>query len=508
MLKRLIKKDKNEELEQILEEKNIDVQAKNLLQGILYKLEVSYKDYQKVKGINETKEQYVDELLSNVKKKCNNIRVIKISQKVEDEELETELKKNKFYVGEKEIVSYPIERKLLYAIEKKSNNKKILNNKYGEATIAVSDFINTGKNIDRVEALRDFNGWSWTTVRKEMENIEANLIYQILQILYGKDFLDNWCKDKDGIIDYFEVMISDGKKYGETEIANIKELLVKIAVINNIRENKEFSEYISTKLRKIRKELKNYEDSETNIERISEKKKQAMKQLKDIENTLGQKARLIAEYEKRNREVSVEKNIFNINVLKRELNEKKIKLLNEISEYNYLLNPMNYMNEKTKLEGERNRLDVKKVTIKQREELLISFINSFLQCFNSKIRECVVQEEILRLIYQLRYFICLPFNEEKDIKNVKVLEKNIEKTERLLVKKAIEQKIITNVPFEVMKHVFETRIIILEELYYKIIKVNEEYYVQIFDENVSEEEFKINPIEGKMKLNKKTKIFI
>ena len=49
MLKKIIKKDKNEELERILDGKNIDEQAKNLLQGILYKIEVSYKDYQKAK---------------------------------------------------------------------------------------------------------------------------------------------------------------------------------------------------------------------------------------------------------------------------------------------------------------------------------------------------------------------------------------------------------------------------------------------------------------------------
>ena len=40
-----------------LDEKQIDEQARNLLQGILYKIEVSYKDYQKVKAIEQTEEQ-------------------------------------------------------------------------------------------------------------------------------------------------------------------------------------------------------------------------------------------------------------------------------------------------------------------------------------------------------------------------------------------------------------------------------------------------------------------
>ena len=215
MFKKIIKKDKNEELERILEQKQIDEQAKNLLQGILYKIEVSYKDYQKTKAIDQTEEQYVDKFIENIRKNCNKIQVIKVSKKIEDEQLEKEKKNKKFHIGEQETISYPIEEKLLYAVEKKSSNKKILNNKYEEATIAVSDFINAGKNIDRLEVLRDFNGWSWTTIKKEIENIDANLIYQMLQIIFGKEFMDNWIQDKDGIIDYFEVMTNEGKKYGK-----------------------------------------------------------------------------------------------------------------------------------------------------------------------------------------------------------------------------------------------------------------------------------------------------
>ena len=88
MFKKIIKKDKNEELERILDGKQIDEQARNLLQGILYKIEVSYKDYQKVKAIEQTEEQYVDELIMNIKKNCNKIQVVKVSQKLEDEELD------------------------------------------------------------------------------------------------------------------------------------------------------------------------------------------------------------------------------------------------------------------------------------------------------------------------------------------------------------------------------------------------------------------------------------
>ncbi|MEI3402005.1 MAG: hypothetical protein V8R51_06745 [Clostridia bacterium] len=47
----------------------------------------------------------------------------------------------------------------------------------------------------------------------------------------------------------------------------------------------------------------------------------------------------------------------------------------------------------------------------------------------------------------------------------------------------------------------------MENLYYKITIEADKYYIQIFDENVSEEKFEIKQIE-KTKKNKKIKIFI
>ena len=58
-----------------------------------------------------------------------------------------------------------------------------------------------------------------------------------------------------------------------------------------------------------------------------------------------------------------------------------------------------------------------------------------------------------------------------------------------------------------MQHILETRIIVLEELYYKVEQEEEKYYVQIFDENITEEKIEIKSI-GKTKINKKIKIFM
>ena len=508
MLEKIIKKDRNQELEKILEQKNIDEQARNFLQGILYKIEVSYKDYQKVKGKKQTEEKYVKEILENIDKKCNKITIVQLSQILEDKKIQSELEKNKFYIGEKEIVSYPIEEKILYAIEKKSNNKKILNNKYEELTIAISDLINAGKNMDRIEVLRDFNGWSWTTIKKEIENIEANLIYQTLQIVLGEKFLENWCQDKDGIIDYLEVFMEEmRKKYGENIANKQKDLLVKIAIANTVKKNKEYAQYISKKIKKIDEEIAYFENTKERVGQMTESKKQLLQELNEIEKILGQDVKLKVEYEKRNVEASIHKKIFNIRVFKNQLENKKQQLLDEIEKNNYLLNPSNYIEEKSKLIDQKELLQNANLSQKQLEELLIEFLENFLESFKILIEKTQDEEEITKLIYKFRYFMLLPLNLKKCIKDIEQLKTNIIDTEKKLVQKAIKKKVIVDLPFEIMEHVLETRIIILEELYYKITSRSEKYYVQIFDENISEEKFEITPPE-KTKINKKIKIFI
>ena len=503
----LIKKDKNAELEKILAQKKVNEQAKNLLQGILYKIEVSNKDYQKVKAKKQTEEKYVEQLIKNIDKKCSKISVVKLSQKLVDEEIQKQLEKKKYYVGE-EIVSYPIEGQILYAVEKKSRYEKILNNKYEDVTIAVSDMINEGKNMDRTEVLRDFNGWSWNTLSKEIENIEANLIYQILQIMLGEEFLDNWCEDKDGIIDYLEQFMEETtQKFGEKLANNQKELLIKIAIANTAKVKIQFAEKITQQIQQINHEIQKYDDTKQKIIEISNHKKQLLQELNKIEMITGQEHKLKEEFEKRNEDAPINKKIFSIKVFKNKLYSQKQELLEQIEKNTYLLNPSNYVEEKNKLIAKKEQLQYAEVSQEQLEEMLIEFVENFLKCFRILIKKANDKETLIRLIYQYRYFMQIPFNLEKNIKDVEKLQKNIIGIEDKLVEKAIVNKVILDLPIEIMRHLFRSRIIILEDLYYIITKETDKYYVQIFDENISEEKFEME-FKEKTKINKKIKIFI
>ena len=63
-----------------------------------------------------------------------------------------------------------------------------------------------------VEPLRDFNGYSWTSIIDEIESIDHNLVYQNLRILVGYQFLDKWVRKNEFIIDYFDLFKEELEK--------------------------------------------------------------------------------------------------------------------------------------------------------------------------------------------------------------------------------------------------------------------------------------------------------
>ena len=87
------------------------------------------------------------------------------------------------------------------------------------------------------------------------------------------------------------------------------------------------------------------------------------------------------------------------------------------------------------------------------------------------------------------------------------------------MRKAEELKVLNQLSkdeeknYQILKNIFETRSINLNELYIKIVRENEKYYLQIFDENAFEEKIELKLFEQAskeeipMKLNKKVKIF-
>ena len=210
LLEKIVKKDFNNELEIVLEQKEFSEDAKSILLNILYKIETAYKDIETVKPDIFSKDEYILKLIWTIKQQCSSIKLVRM-----DDENSRIPENGTFFIDKekKEIECYPIERKILYAIWKMGKKERIMKSNNFLIDTALSDFLNIGNAIDLVEPLRDFNGYSWSTLFTELESIEHYLIYQNLRMLVGNKFLTDWIYHQENLIDYYTSLTEKlGKK--------------------------------------------------------------------------------------------------------------------------------------------------------------------------------------------------------------------------------------------------------------------------------------------------------
>ncbi len=518
-LDKIVKKDYNNELEKILEDKYFNENVKNILLNILYKIETAYKDYEKVKPNVPSKEEFIENIIEGIKNNCDTIKIVKLNSK------ESQLLGNRTFLVDKEkkrIICYPIERKVLYCLSKINKNEQIIKDKYSIISKTLSDLINVGNNIDTVEPMRDFNGYSWTTIPREIESIYHNLAYQNMRILVGYKFLDSWIKNSHFIIDYYESFQNRlEKKYGKQKQEKLIELFEKLSVLLAFRYNKKLNTWLQKEKKETEARVAKIENNQKFIQEITKEKQELEKQIKKIDETINNKADLQEEYERRNENLPLQEKIFSIRILSKMMMDERKEKIKRIEKLNILLNPQKfiaYKEEVTKRNGylkilETNNLDE---TI---EIYMLDLQKTFLQYYRKNIEKVDNKQEIMKDIYEFRYYCLLPFNQEKLIYQIEELQNEIEETQMLLIEKANNLKVIDEfskekqMNLDILKNIFYVRVINLEDLYIKCTKEKEKYYIQLFDENVFEEKIEINSIgnlnkkELAFKMNKKIKIF-
>ena len=130
------------------------------------------------------------------------------------------------------------------------------------------------------------------------------------------------------------------------------------------------------------------------------------------------------------------------------------------------------------------------------------------------INKAETKQEIEKVIYNFRYYLLLPYDYENTIQDIEKLQSQIDEVRTVLIDKAIDLKAIQRMStdketnYEILKNIFNVRIIKLEDAYLKITKEKDKYFVQIFDENVFEEKIEISkPKDLEIKLNKKVSIW-
>ena len=516
---KIVKKNYNDELEEVLEKKYFAENVKSTLLSILYRIEAAYKDYEQVKQNVESKEEFIQNIIDIIEKNCEDIKLVRPNS--EESKM---LGKKTFSVekNKKRIICYPIERKLLYAIAKIGKNSKIIKSEYFLIDKTLSDLINTGNNINMVEPLRDFNGYSWTTIPREIESIPHNLIYQNLRMLVGYQFLCEWIENKEFIIDYMEMFKETlVKTYNEENAEEIVKLLEEISILLAIRFNSKIKDKIKKEKIEIEDKLYEIQDNQKFIQVKTNEKRKIAEEIKNIDETLNNKELLQKEYEKRNENLPLEKKIFSSRVLSQIMSKEREEKIDKIEEINKILRPQDFVEYKNRLEEKEKYLkylDIENIE-KEIEKSLIKFQEEFIKCFKIKVEKAQTKQEIVKLIYELRYYNLLPYTDQKNICQIREIQKQLDELKNLLLKKAYKKKVTEQfakrdeIHYELLKNIFDIRVINLEDLYIKVIKEKEKYYIQLFDENIFEEKIEIQNSENitkkelEIRLNKKVKIF-
>lgn len=514
LLEKIVKKDYNNELEKILEQKQFGENVKSTLLSILYKIEAAYKDLETVKKDVETKDEYISNILDIIENDCNSIKIIKMNDE------ENKIPGNKTYIinkEKKEIIAYPIERKLLYAIAKIGKKDKIIKDDYFIINETLSNLINVGNNINIVETLRDFNGYSWTNIPQEIESIDHNLIYQNLRIIVGYKFLNKWIKNNEFIIDYFELFKDELEdKYGKENKNKFIDILLKISILLSIKFNSIEKENLIKIKEEIEEELNKTQDKELFVENITNKKLEISEKIKEIDTIINNKGLLQEEYIKRNEKLPLESKIFSMRILSQIMEKERDKYFKELERLNQLINPQNFIKYKKEIEEKYKYLKIldSENIEKELDKFKIQLQKIFLGMIKININKAEIKQEIEKIIYNFRYYLLLPYDYENTIQEIEKLQKQISEVRALLIDKAIDLKVIQRISnnkdtnYEILKNIFNVRIIKLEDAYLKITKEKDKYFVQIFDENIFEEKIEITkPKDLEIKLNKKIPIW-
>ena len=191
-----------------------------------------------------------------------------------------------------------------------------------------------------VEPLRDFNGFSWNIILKDIEDLNYNLMYQNVLSLVGNDFMEKWINGNESSNNYFDMFNAKiEEKYGKEIKDNIITYLVKLSIWINSNKDENYRKDIEDKRDDLEGEFFEFENKEMYLVKLSKLKKKKEREIKKIDNIINDKKLLKQEYEKRNESLPLEKKIFSSRVLKQTLQEERTKLLKEINQYNKMMNP-------------------------------------------------------------------------------------------------------------------------------------------------------------------------
>ena len=255
------------------------------------------------------------------------------------------------------------------------------------------------------------------------------------------------------------------------------------------------------------------QDKEKFIQASKTKKEKLENKLQKIDAALSDTSVLEKEFKRYNTKVDESKQIKSIITYKKRISQEREKIFNQINEISNLLISSNYQLKK-------NALKENLEPFRSKEDVLTTLVNlqkEFLYFIDKRLSQMKTRDEIIDVLYELRYYRQLRIDKNYIVCEIEELEKLIDK----IMKKAITSlcklgamKIISmdiNLNYEIIKYALTTKIIELEQIKISIEKEDESIIIRVFDKDVIEKQgrkqLKVSKGTFEIKPHRKIKLF-
>ncbi len=430
-------KDYNYILDKVLEEKNFSEDAKNLLLNMIYKIEVSYKDYAQIKGIYQKESEYIDEIINIISDRCKYLFLID----PKNDEVKMLKQQNVLALTnerEKRIYAYPTELAILYGIVEIKPKFFYIPRNYYYIKSQMQRTLVQGTILNNTEVIRNFNGWSWNLAEDENIDHVSNIIYQAIRILIDEDFLKMWEQDTSAKVDFiYELRKELVEYYGKENSRAFYLAMTKLLIANS---NKEEKNKLKVELTKVAEAYENIKNKAEYIYRATEERKAIANSIEKIDVLLNDGKKLTKEFINRNSKLPDEKKIFNVGSLAEILQVERDKKIKRMNELNKLMNPTDYAQLKNQITEKLHIMSAlrEKKTVRDYE---IAFLKEGIKCLGANIDKIKSKEEVLDIVYKVRYYRKLRVTENEKVEDINILNNEIRKLLKYVITYACKNKI-------------------------------------------------------------------
>jgi len=500
-------KDYNNELEKILDKKVFSIDIKNLLLSMLYKIENAYPDYQEVKREVPNKNTYIENIVNIIQNDCNEIEILKI--KPEDEENDKE-KNSKYSINResKKIVSLNNENALLEAIIMMTKTTIKVPEHYGFLGDSYNYVLTSGYSISDSEVINDFNGWSWDITNLSPEKEACNIIFKTLLYTIGNSTLYDFIDNNNITIDYIKIINNEIiKKYGKKIGEEFKKQLYICLISTYLSENPSIKDDIVSVSRKYQEQLDRMKDKEKFVCELTFEKLKHSKEVEKIDIILNDYDQLKSKYDTLSNEEK--ETVISISDYETHLEKEREEHIQEIKSINNIISPKQFIKIQEDL---NNKIEILTRSLNNNNETeIIKLCEVFLEGLAKNIEKVSNKKDLIEHIYELRYYRFLQIKNTY-LKDIIELKEKFEYTMKLLIGKACNLKVLENVcedykiNYEILKMIFNTKIINLKDMNYECKQKNDILYLQYFDSKMYESTVEIK-VNDSIKIKKKANIF-